>query len=226
MEKIGGADIEHLAKNIVANFPKLEGEEKLVSLALYRLLAEGDPVSVLDVASAVGLGEQRVGEILGRWPGVYRDEAGRVVGYWGLAISEMSHRFEVNGRRLSTWCAWDTLFIPELLGKVAQVESLCPVSGKAIRLSVGPDGLRSVEPEGTVVSFLAPDESGFRRDVISAFCHYIHFFESAEAGSRWTADHEGTFLLTVAEAEYLGRRKNALQYGDLSSLGVRKADCP
>ena len=43
--------------------------------------------------------------------------------------------------------------------------------------------------------------------------------------SRWTV-HEGTFLLTVADAEYLGRRKNALQYGDLSSLGVRKADCP
>ena len=153
--------------------------------------------------------------------GVYRDEAGRVVGYWGLAISEMSHRFEVNGRRLSTWCAWDTLFIPELLGKVAQVESLCPVSGKAIRLSVGPDGLRSVEPEGTVVSFLAPDESGFRRDVISAFCHYIHFFSSAEVGADWLERNPGTFLVSLPDAFRLGRMKNQMQYKEVLSGEVK-----
>jgi hypothetical protein len=31
-----------------------------------------------------------------------------------LAATAMHHRFEVDGRALSTWCAWDSLFIPEI----------------------------------------------------------------------------------------------------------------
>ncbi len=32
--------------------------------------------------------------------------------------------------------------------------------------------------------------------------------------------------VSVLPLDQVPRRKNALQYGDLSSLGVRKADCP
>ncbi len=35
--------------------------------------------------------------------------------YWGLAIAETKHRLEVDGRALYTWCAWDSLFLPEIL---------------------------------------------------------------------------------------------------------------
>ena len=45
-----------------------------------------------------------------------RDERGHVIGHGGLALDETVHRFDVDGRRLHAWCAWDTLFLPELLG--------------------------------------------------------------------------------------------------------------
>ena len=40
----------------------------------------------------------------------------------------MSHRFEVAGRTLYTWCAWDSLFLPQILGQEAEVESTCPLT--------------------------------------------------------------------------------------------------
>jgi monovalent cation:H+ antiporter, CPA1 family len=40
---------------------------------------------------------------------------GRVLGFAGLAATAMHHRFEVDGRALSTWCVWDSLFLPGVL---------------------------------------------------------------------------------------------------------------
>src|SRR2546422_6561781 len=53
---------------------------------------------------------------------VYPDDEGRVLGFGGLAAAPMHHRLEVDGRTLWTWCAWDSLFIPEILGKRARVD--------------------------------------------------------------------------------------------------------
>jgi hypothetical protein len=46
------------------------------------------------------------------------------------------------GVTLYAWCAWDTLFIPELLGRTARVESSC-LETKKVRLSVAPPLVRS-----------------------------------------------------------------------------------
>ncbi|MHB1834417.1 MAG: organomercurial lyase [Solirubrobacteraceae bacterium] len=55
---------------------------------------------------------------VGRWPRVFRDGDGRVVGFMGLSVVEFGgHRIELDGRRLTAWCAWDTLFLPGLLGR-------------------------------------------------------------------------------------------------------------
>jgi hypothetical protein len=43
---------------------------------------------------------------------------GRVLGFAGLAATAMHHRFEVDGRALSTWCVWDSLFLPGVLASL------------------------------------------------------------------------------------------------------------
>jgi alkylmercury lyase len=51
---------------------------------------------------------------------VFRDEEGRVVGFMGLSVVAFGeHRIELGGRTLTAWCAWDALFLPELLGEAA-----------------------------------------------------------------------------------------------------------
>ncbi|MDN4571692.1 hypothetical protein DBB29_00190 [Pandoraea cepalis] len=55
------------------------------------------------------------------------DDVGNVVGY-GLTLRETSHVFKVDGRRLYTWCAFDTLFFAILIDRTARVTSRCASS--------------------------------------------------------------------------------------------------
>ena len=212
------ADPDRIAQALDAfpdTFLNLSRDEQQVSLAIYRLLATGEPVLPEAIAAEAGVAVERVGELLDRWIGVYRDAEGRVVGYWGLALSEANHCLEVAGRTLYAWCAWDALFIPALLGQTAEVTSKSPVSGEAIHLTVSPEDARSTDDKDVYVSFLEPDEDKLAEDVIGAFCHYVFFFASLEEGQQWTTAHPGTYLLTLDQAFELGRRKNARQYLDV-----------
>jgi alkylmercury lyase len=144
------------------------------------------------------------------WPAVFRNVNGAVVGFWGLAAEEVSsHRMEVEGFGTSwTWCSYDTLFIPELLGATARVSSPCPTTGEQVRLTVSPGGIADLEPASAVSSLLTPD-GRFDDRVMQTLCHYVHFFASPEAAERWTRDNEGTFWLPVADAFEVSRRANA-----------------
>ncbi len=207
------AVVESLADKIVDAVPKLGRVERQLAVKIYRLLAEGEPVSPGRLAEALNLSEIRVRDALAQWPGVYYDGSGSVIGFWGLALPEMPHRFEVDGRTLYTWCAWDSLFIPGILDKTARVVSTDPVTKEKISLFVGPDGVKEVTPAGTVVSFLSPN-GVFDADVIQNFCHFVHFFGSRASGARWTSEHEGTFLFSIDDAFELGRLTNERNFGD------------
>ena len=65
-----------LAGELVEALPVLEETEQRVALALYRLLAEGEPVLPLRTAELVGLPAERVSVLLDAWPGVYRVRRG------------------------------------------------------------------------------------------------------------------------------------------------------
>jgi alkylmercury lyase len=82
-----------------------------------------------------------------------------------------------------------------------------PGHKKTIELRVAPDRVESVTPDGAVVSFLSP-ERRFDGDVITSFCHFIHFFASRAAGVRWIERHPGTFLLSLRDAVELARLSN------------------
>lgn len=204
---------KELEEKIVGAVPPLDPTSRRVVVKLYRLLAEGNPVPVGRLVTALDLPGETIREILSRYPAFY-DEQGAVIGFGGLTVAEMPpHLFQVEGRRLFTWCAWDSLFIPSILGKTAEVTSLEPLTRKPISLTVAPDGVRRITPKTTVVSFLTPDRA-FDRSVIENFCHFVHFFSSPEAGEAWTAKHPGTFLLSVEDAFVLGQRINARHFLD------------
>ena len=201
-----------LANLLVGAMLRLEPGDQQLALALYRWLARGEPVTPTALADALGRDDSDVTDTLGRWPGVFRTDDGRIDSFWGLAIPEMSHRLRIDGRELYTWCAWDALFIPQLIGRTAEVESRSPVDGELVRLVVDPERVREVAPESAVVSMLSPAEA-FDYRVIMRFCNFVHFFPSSVAGTRWVAEHPGTFLLSVPEAHELGRIVNGERLG-------------
>jgi alkylmercury lyase len=204
-------DITKLAAELTPAMRRLDASGQRVALALYRLLAEGEPVPAVRLAERAGARAEEVQALLDGLPGVYRDDQRRVIGFWGMALSGMPHRMRVEEREVRAWCAWDTLFIPELLGKRVSVESPCPTTGEPVRLSVDPTGVCEVSPQGAVLSFLRPDAS-FGSDTIASFCHFVHFFVSAEAARRWTESHAGTFVLSIEDGFELGRLTNHARF--------------
>lgn len=204
--------LDQIATAVIDAFPKLSAPEQRVALALYRLLMNGDPVVPGKISAATGESPETVGAMLAKWHGIERRTDGAVTAFWGLTLSKTKHRFRVDGRVLYTWCAWDTLFLPPLLGAAAEVESACPASGKPIALRIGPRGVEAVQPETVVLSFVLPREAEVERNVIESFCCHVHFFASVEAARGWRAVHPHTFVLSIADACQIGARKNSAQY--------------
>ncbi len=119
---------------------------------------------------------------------------------------------EVDGRRLYAWCAWDTLFLPELFGRAVTIESTCPTTERPIRLRVTRDGVEHVSPSTTVLSFLRQDQP-FDASVIMSFCPFVHFFADEDAAREWTAQHDQTFIVSIDQGFEIGRLTNRAKFG-------------
>ncbi|NIM50606.1 MAG: alkylmercury lyase [Gemmatimonadales bacterium] len=217
MKEVQGGLDDVLARLSAAD-PELSESEQHLGLELYRLLARGAPVRREQLAQALAVPTREVVTLLegGLRSLVLYDDDKRIIGFGGLAVVPMAHRFTVRGRTMYNWCAWDGLFIPQLLGVTAELESSCPQTQATIQLTVTPAEVTSVEPRETVISLLLPDLSladCTTEESIFRFCHYVFFLASPEAGTQWTSRHEGTFLLSLEDGFRLGRMHNAVRFG-------------
>lgn len=154
-------DTRRLVDELVAARPPLDEPERRLAIALYRLLAERRSVSPSRLAEHAGVDPEEVERLLERRHGAQLDDGGAVEGFWGLALSATPHRLQVNGKTLHAWCAWDTLFLPALIGATVGVESSCASTDMPIALTVAPEGVTRVVPEGTVLSFVLSIDEAF-----------------------------------------------------------------
>jgi alkylmercury lyase len=200
-----------IASELAAATARLSEHEQHLFVTLYRLLAAGQPVDSSALAESAGLPIDAVRAALERVPGVYTDHRQRVIGFWGLSIRPMPHRMTVNGHTIYAWCAWDTLFLPELLAATAEIQSRCPTTGRRITLSVEGTQVTSQDPPGTVLSFLRRGQP-FDADTIRTFCHYVHFFVNPDAAAEWTSHREGTFTLSLADGSEIARLTNRARF--------------
>jgi alkylmercury lyase len=205
-------DTRELADQLVAARPGLDEQQQRIAITLYRLLAEGRPVPRAQLAQSTGARPTDVERFFEEQRGIYLDDQTRVVAFWGLALGGMPQRVTVHGRELRTWCAWDTLFLPELLGESATIASTCPTTGAAIELAVTPEGVHDISPASAVLSFVRREQP-FDADTINTFCHFVHFFASRDAASQWTAQHPHTFVLSIDEGADIARRVNSVSFG-------------
>ena len=142
--------------------------------------------------------------------GIYRDQ-GNIIGFAGLTTKPMPHSLEFEGITTYAWCALDTLFIPELLGKQVLVTSKDPITKNPISFTFD---VNQLQPTHTniVLSMVDPDADEMDEDIIGSFCHYIHFFESIETGKQWIEDHPDTYLISLDEALEIARLMNITRY--------------
>ncbi|GMR16882.1 MAG: organomercurial lyase MerB [Gammaproteobacteria bacterium] len=200
--------LHNISDYFVQAFPAITRDEQTLALILYRLLSLGKHVNVLQIQTETDLTTSIIEQALHDWPDILFDDDQQVIGFWGITVQPMTHRMVVDDHVCYAWCAWDTLFIPELLNKVVKVESRCPVTNNNIELIVSPTHAESANGKPLYLSFLQPDMDKLNDDITSNFCHFVYFFDSKQIAEQWLAEHPSTFLLTLDEAFKIAKQVN------------------
>jgi alkylmercury lyase len=212
--KLTRADLEQMAAaNVSRMYPLPEAERKAYAPGLRLLLAElaeGRPASVAELAAAAGRAADEVAALLHAVPDVEWDAEGRVAGL-GITLNPTPHRVETDGHLLYAWCAPDALGMLPAIGRTVRVSSACPATGHAITVTVGPEGVREVQPLAVVVSAII---TGDPDDIRGSECSLGHFFASRETASGWAGVHPDGVVLTVPDAFHYARTVMRLQLAD------------
>jgi alkylmercury lyase len=211
-------NLEHYTAELVERLTIANRLDRFADLfvVLLRELAKGKPVSPAGLAVTLGWAADRVTAALGEAVSTEWDDNGNVVGYV-LTLRETAHAFEIDGRLLYTWCAFDTLFLPALIDRTARVVSHCAATGVPISLMATPTAIQDIEPTGAAVSLLLPRATA---DIRQAFCCHVHFFASEAVAHDWASTHVGVDIVSVQDAFTAGRER-AEQL--LQATGLRNA---
>lgn len=165
---------------------------------ILRILADGRPATVDELAAVTSRPAEQITEMLRRVHPIELDSDGSVLGL-GLTLLPTAHRVEFPGRQrlLYAWCAPDALILPAVIGESAHVTSPCQATQQPITVELSSDAATSVDPPTAVVSFvLSPD----RADLRGTGCDHQNLFWSAEAAATWLAGHPDSEVIPVAQA--------------------------
>lgn len=165
---------------------------------LLRLLTQGKPVEMTQIAEAADLPVEEVKRLFKSLPKQELDDAGRLIGF-GLTLQATPHRFIIGGRTLYIWCPTNALLFPIALGQPARLESNCYATGRPVTIDVTPTHLERVVPDTAVIGEVVPPEVAAAPKTSDFDCDKEQLFSSAEAAVGWLAEHPGAHIYPVAE---------------------------
>ncbi len=182
---------------------QLRGAQEDLCRPIVQQVTRGKPVTPAVLRASLQVSQNELEHRLAKLPEIEFDRAGNIVGL-GVTLVPTSHRFQIGGKLLYTWCAFDTVLFPPSLHVEAQVQSMCPVTGQPITFVATPEGtVLELVQASSVMSLIVPAEHG---DCTRAtFCQQSLFFQSEQAAAAFLADHPDALLLSVEEAAFLGR---------------------
>lgn len=186
-----------------------------LSLALYRRLGGSAPVERAELAGDLNLKVEALNADLRAVPEstIDIDANGAIVAFGGLSMIPASHVFEVGGLELYTWCVFDALFLPQLLGKSALSVTRCPVTDMQIEISLTPTAITSSRPTSPVMLIIAPDKESCGENLRGAFCNHVIFFADETAFRDWQGGRPDVAHVSLEEAHELARQRNQYRYG-------------
>lgn len=134
-----------------------------------------------------------------------RRQDGDVTVAYPFSRSETPHEVSLDGRHANAMCAVDALGIPYMLGEQAKIASRDPVSGQAIRVSVGEDGKLAWSPRSAVAVIGTTEDGG---PLASVCCPSTNLFASAQTAHNYLGTHPSVSatVVSISEAAASGRR--------------------
>lgn len=173
----------------ILNVLGLNGSEKV-----YAHLLKGASLPVNLFAELLKIDSDEAEKVLASYGEV--DDQGQVTSFLGLSLVPTQHKLIVKGKSLYTWCAADTLLLPQFLSFSALIESKDPVSGQLVQLSVDEDFLDWTDPVPIFISWVEKADSCHIRQ---SFCNRSHFFGSQETTAKWLAENADAKISNVEE---------------------------
>lgn len=213
--------IDNLWNGMTRQFSQPSPEEQHFGIVLLRKLAQRGPITTDQLAETLGASLADIMSFLdkselGRMVIRDKDDRNRIISFWGLSTIPTHHKLMMNGQTVWAWCAGDSLFLPELLGKSARIESTDPESDELVELTVSPSGIELVSHDNVYVSMNSPEvwDTSTAESTIKSACHYIFFFASRETGERWVTALPETILLPLPATFELVQRWNEWVFGN------------
>ena len=164
----------------------------------FPLLARGRPVSLEEIAAAVGTKPDQVRRSVDA-ARCERDERGRLIDLFGLTLTPTIHRLSIDGKILFGCCALWTHVVPILVNRTVQVESVDPVRRELVRLELSPEAIESVTPSGSVATLAVASQDAIERDVGEAWCSRVSHFVSRESAQEFAAGRPTCHVVELRE---------------------------
>jgi alkylmercury lyase len=165
-----------------------------VAWATIKLTQAGQrPVSLGQLATQVGLPAAETARLLRlTWQQRINLRDG-IIQLDATSAGPRRYRVHAGGRPVGAGkgCSVDMYLLALALGRPIHAEATCPATGTPIRVDITPDRVERIDPPTAVVAVvnldadltLGPDRTD------AEVCAQQPFFASAQAASRWLADH-------------------------------------
>lgn len=162
-----------------------------------------DPAALAYESRSRGLPVDDVLATFAREDLVHADESERIAVAYPFSGPPTPHRVRYDGREVHAMCAIDALGIAPMLGVPIEVVSSDPVDGRAVHVSLAPDGRATWRPEQAVVVAGSACEG----DAFRACCQVLNFFASTANAERYLRERASVrgFPISLPQAIELGR---------------------
>jgi alkylmercury lyase len=182
-----------------------------VAWATIKLTQAGHrPVSLDQLATQVRLPAAETGRLLQL---TWRERVDLRDGFIRLDATPTGprrYRVDVGGRPvgMGKGCSLDMYLLVLALGRPIHAEATCPATGTPITVDLTPNGVERIDPPTAVVAVvnLEVDLTLGSDRTDAEVCAQQPFFASAQAASRWLADHSRGRLIPVGSFHAKARR--------------------
>ena len=162
------------------------------------LLARGEPLTVGQIANAVGVNDHEVEEALAKARCAF-NESGRLIDLFGMTLAPTYHRLEIEGKAVFSCCALWAHVIPKLVDREVLVESVDPQSREIVRLEIAPGKVQSVNPGTAIATMAVADAASIEQDVGAAFCRHVRHFASSDSAQKFATGSPSCRVVDVDE---------------------------
>ncbi len=198
--------VEELRRGNALDFGR---DLSLMTLRLLELLAVGRPIprdKALAAIEELDIDHGKARAFLDS--STERTEDGEIAGF-GLTCNLTGHHVTIDGARMSTWCAMDTMIFAIVLGRTLLVESTAPGTEKTVHLTAHPYGPVDIDPPTAVITWPRRSKDEVDLESVSGIqatlCNHSLLFATRDEAQRWAAGRDDIAILSVRDGFDIAR---------------------